>query len=206
MEVGINPVTDPIPVAPAAHFHMGGVFTDAFGRTTIDGLWACGEITSTGAHGANRLASNSLLEAVVFAARVAEDVQRAYLEPLRTKGTIHSPSPFGRQVDVEIKKKHQKLVVELRALMDRNVGIERNGDGLVEALRVLRSLEERAGNNLTLHNLITAARIITVPALLRRESRGGHYRTDYPEPSNAFERRLKYSLTQIEAEAAQAIE
>ena len=71
---GIDPVREPIPIAPAAHYHMGGILTDAQGRSTVDGLWACGEVASTGAHGANRLASNSLLEAVVFGARVARDI------------------------------------------------------------------------------------------------------------------------------------
>ena len=74
MEAGIDPTRQPIPIAPAAHYHMGGVHVDGAGRTTLDGLWACGEVASTGAHGANRLASNSLLEAVVYAARVAEDI------------------------------------------------------------------------------------------------------------------------------------
>ena len=73
-EAGIDPVTEPIPIAPAEHYHMGGILTDGQGRTTLDGLWACGECTSTGAHGANRLASNSLLEAVAFAARIAADI------------------------------------------------------------------------------------------------------------------------------------
>ena len=71
---GIDPATQPIPVAPAAHYHMGGIAVDARGRTSLDGLWAGGEVSSTGAHGANRLASNSLLEAVVYAARIAEDI------------------------------------------------------------------------------------------------------------------------------------
>ena len=71
---GIDPARQPIPIAPAEHFHMGGIAVDARGRTTLDGLWACGEVSCTGAHGANRLASNSLLEAVVFAARIAEDI------------------------------------------------------------------------------------------------------------------------------------
>ena len=86
---GIDPVTQPIPVAPAVHYHMGGILTDADGRTTLDGLWACGEIASTGAHGANRLASNSLLEAVVFAARIADDIG----EHLPIAGTDGIPSP-----------------------------------------------------------------------------------------------------------------
>ena len=75
-------MTQPIPVAPAEHYHMGGILTDAHGRTTLDGLWACGEAASTGAHGANRLASNSLLEAVVFAARIADDIAEHLPRPL----------------------------------------------------------------------------------------------------------------------------
>ena len=73
-QAGINPLKEPIPIAPAAHFHMGGIVTDADGRSTVDGLWACGEVASTGLHGANRLASNSLLEAIVFAKRIADDI------------------------------------------------------------------------------------------------------------------------------------
>jgi L-aspartate oxidase len=76
MEAGLDPITQPLPVEPAAHYHMGGILTDACGRTSLDGLWAAGEVSSTGAHGANRLASNSLLEAVVFSARIAEDIVR----------------------------------------------------------------------------------------------------------------------------------
>ena len=81
MAAGVDPTRQPIPIAPAAHYHMGGVHVDGVGRTTLDGLWACGEVASTGAHGANRLASNSLLEAVVFAARVAEDIHGLLPQP-----------------------------------------------------------------------------------------------------------------------------
>jgi L-aspartate oxidase len=87
---GIDPVREPIPVAPAAHYHMGGILTDASGRSTVDGLWACGEVASTGAHGANRLASNSLLEAVVFGARVAKDIASSS-RPMSLKAARHEP-------------------------------------------------------------------------------------------------------------------
>lgn len=194
---GIDPLTQPIPVAPAAHFHMGGILTDAFGRTTIDGLWACGEIASTGAHGANRLASNSLLEAVVFAARVADDIKRSNLEPFRTTGIIRELVADQQSFDTVLKKKHRKTLAELRYLMDLQVGIERSEAGITDFLRRLRELERRHVGHLTLQNMMTAARIIAVSALLRQESRGSHYRSDYPEADAAKAHRFKYSLRHI---------
>jgi L-aspartate oxidase len=203
-EAGINPVKQPIPVAPAAHFHMGGIYTDAVGRTTINGLWACGEIASTGAHGANRLASNSLLEAVVFAARVAEELNKIYLEPFRDRSVIDAPTDFKQQLETQLRKKHLKVIAELRGLMDRHVGIERDKESLVQVIQRLSELEKENARHLTLTNMITAAKVITVTALMREESRGSHYRTDFPKPSRKFERRLKVSLNQVE-EAAKAV-
>jgi len=205
MQVGVDPVKQPIPVAPAAHFHMGGVYTDAFGRTTVNGLWACGEVASTGAHGANRQASNSLLEAVVFAARVAQDISGFYLEPLAGGDVARKATPFGRRAETVLKKKHHKAITEIRELMDLHVGIERNEEGMTTVLRRLCELEQRFCDHLTMKNIITAARLITVPALLRRESRGGHFRTDFPTSSVAFKQRLKYDLKQINAEAARFV-
>ena len=92
MEGGIDPVSQPIPIAPAEHYHMGGVWTDAHGRTSLGGLWAAGEVASTGVHGANRLASNSLLEAVVFAARIADDLAAiAESQPRQRRAARASP-------------------------------------------------------------------------------------------------------------------
>jgi L-aspartate oxidase len=196
--VGIDPVTDLIPVAPAVHFHMGGVLTDAYGRTTIGGLWACGEVASTGAHGANRLASNSLLEAVVFGARVADDVRRSSSDAFRTLGTAEVDGDDCRS-QVALGAPHRKAITALRQLMDLRVGIERNGIGLVEALRTLRKLERTHAGHLTLGNMLLAARLIAVAALQRRESRGSHYRSDYPLAEPAFQRRIKYSLSEIDA-------
>jgi L-aspartate oxidase len=195
--IGIDPVSELIPVAPAVHFHMGGVLTDAFGRTTVGGLWACGEVASTGAHGANRLASNSLLEAVVFGARVADDIRRSSTEPFRTLGTVASDSAAS-SAETELQAKHQPVVAELRGLMDLEVGIERKAEGLVDAIRTLRRLERSHAGHLTLGNMLLAARFIAVAALQRRESRGSHYRSDHPEAEPAFRRRIKYSLQQID--------
>ena len=199
-EAGIDPVTQPIPVAPAAHFHMGGIHTDAFGRTTLNGLWACGEVASTGAHGANRLASNSLLEAVVFAARVAEDINASQVFPngCRPKsieaGNAQGAAPVG--VETVLKKSHQKDIREMRELMDLYVGIERNEEGLILALSRFSQLLQKHKNHLTLSNMLTCARMITVAALLRKESRGGHYRTDFPKTSNKLANRSFLSLKQ----------
>src|SRR5439155_11028750 len=122
---GIDPATQAIPIAPAAHYHMGGVAVDARGRTSIDGLWAGGEVSSTGAHGANRLASNSLLEAVVFAARIAEDIDvRAFVaKPL----VPHAPT-----YNAVLPKLAEQ---NLRNAMSSHVGVIRNGDDLADAIR-----------------------------------------------------------------------
>ncbi|MEE8634282.1 MAG: L-aspartate oxidase, partial [Methyloceanibacter sp.] len=133
-KAGIDPTREPIPVAPAAHYHMGGVLTDAQGRSTVDGLWACGEVTSTGAHGANRLASNSLLEAVVFGARVADDIASS-LPPLpSTRIAIETP-------DVEAYEPNKDAEQTLRRTMSADAGVVRDAQSLSNALSTIVSLE-----------------------------------------------------------------
>ncbi len=201
-QAGINPLKEPIPIAPAAHFYMGGVFTDAFGRTTLNGLWACGEVTSTGTHGANRLASNSLLEAVVFAARIAEDLAKNAVFANRPSAMEASPHETAPQTATSLQKHHHKLIREMRGLMDLHVGIERNAQGMELALARLEQLLAKS-DNLSLHNMLTMAKIITVSGLLRTESRGVHYRTDFPKADARWAHRTKTDLTKINVASAQ---
>jgi L-aspartate oxidase len=188
-EHGLNPDREPIPVTPAAHYAMGGVWTDDRGRTSVPGLWACGEVACTGVHGANRLASNSLLEAVVFGARVARDLARHAL-PAPRPG--RSDPPTGEELDPE---SEQRLGGELRRLMWDNVGLVREGAGLAHALGRIETMERRLKRGSSeLHNLLLAGRLVTRAALRRRESRGSHYRRDFPAPNEAWRRRLETTL------------
>jgi L-aspartate oxidase len=187
---GIDPVRQPIPVAPAAHYHMGGIATDARGRTSLDGLWAVGECASTGLHGANRLASNSLLEALVFGAHAAEDIQNA-MTPGAGSGTPPAPERFAAPLPPHV----------LRDAMTRLVGLERDEDGLIEALRIIAQVERAGGPEPALLNMTAAAKLVAAGALMRRESRGGHYRTDHPDTDETARRSF---LTLAEAEAVGA--
>jgi L-aspartate oxidase len=166
---GIDPVRQPIPVAPAAHYHMGGIASDARGRSSLDGLWAVGECASTGLHGANRLASNSLLEALVFGARAAEDV-RASTAQRPGRGTPPAPERFAAPAPPHV----------LRDAMTRLVGLERDEAGLLGALTTIAQVERAGSHEPALLNMIAAAKLVTASALMRKESRGGHYRSDYP--------------------------
>src|SRR6185312_655120 len=160
-----------IPVAPAAHYHMGGIAVDARGRTSLKGLWAGGEVSSTGAHGANRLASNSLLEAVVYAARVAEDIAGQEIEmPARLPPML--VVPHNEAIPARMEKK-------LRAMMSSHVGVIRDGDGLAEAVRAFTCIE-RGARSLALRNMATTALLVAASAWSRHESRGAHCRSDYP--------------------------
>jgi L-aspartate oxidase len=185
LAAGIDPAREPIPVAPAAHYHMGGIAVDARGRTSINGLWAGGEVSSTGAHGANRLASNSLLEAVVYAARIAEDIAGSTLAS-PTRLPAEPPTPRNCAMPTLSEK-------NLRAMMSSHVGVIRNGDRLAEAVRAFAALERDTGN-IALRNMATSALLVAASAWTRCESRGAHYRIDHPAEKAALAHRTMTTL------------
>src|SRR5262249_36569560 len=159
-----------IPVAPAAHYHMGGIAVDARGRGSIEGLWAGGEVSSTGAHGANRLASNSLLEAVVYAARIADDIVGSALPEQAHPRAVLLPRNAAFSALSE---------TDLRNMMTSHVGVIRDVNHLAEAVRAFAGLERRAGS-VALRNMATSALLVAASAWARCESRGAHDRSDYP--------------------------
>ncbi len=197
---GIDPRTDLIPVAPAAHYHMGGVWTDSMGRTSVDQLWACGEVACTGVHGANRLASNSLLEAIVMGARIARDIAHVLpgwrSSPLPGMSAAPAPAASGPAP--------AELVEKVRQVMSMHVGMERSREGLVAALQTFEELSPDAPRS-GLMNAIAAARLITVSALRRAESRGSHYRSDYSSPDDKWRRHSLLTLHQADRIAAGAL-
>lgn len=181
MAAGIDPTRAPIPVAPAAHYHMGGIATDVNGKSSLDGLWACGECASSGVHGANRLASNSLLEAIVFGAQVAQQIKDQIFPKISPRV---SPSQVpGRAVPVPPPPR-------LREQISLNVGIERDAAGLRIALKNINAVERAGGATTSLLNITAAAKLVTAAALRRKESIGAHFRTDYPAASAGPERTL----------------
>lgn len=193
---GIDPRVDPIPVAPAAHYHMGGISVDDQARTSLPGLWAIGECASTGAHGANRLASNSLLEAIVFGARAAADVTYA-VGPI-TNGA--SPSPIVNDVQPTA-----LAVATLRKTMTAKVGLERDAEGLSAALAQIAQLETANAGDADMRNMTATAMLIAAAALNRHESRGGHFRNDYPATDLALAERTFTTLAEARTTAAHAV-
>ena len=164
MAAGLDPRFQPIPVAPAAHYHMGGAWTDADGRTSLEGLFAAGESACTGVHGANRLASNSLLEAAVFGRRAGA----AAAEAVDPGSVPQRAEPLVRLPAADLQR--------LRALMSRHAGVVRERAGLSTLMGEIDAMTDRAGAAAPL----IAARLIAASALDRHESRGGHYRSDFP--------------------------
>jgi L-aspartate oxidase len=181
LQYNVDITVDLIPVRPAAHYLMGGVRTDLAARTSLPGLYAAGETACTGVHGANRLASNSLLEGLVFGARAAASMQAELKEaPAKSQAASPSAAPTDQPSDVE------PLIHEIQQLMWSNVGIVRTRQGMTDALEKLQQMEARvpapvSRRHCEAGNLHTAAMLITRSALARKESRGAHYRTDYPE-------------------------
>lgn len=171
----IDIARDPIPVSPAAHYTMGGVRTDTFGRASLAGLYAAGEVACTGVHGANRLASNSLLEGLVFGARAGEMAARE--APDLVQEADPTDWDYGGEADWRIDDGTQS---EVKRIMWERVGIVRNEEGLKDALASLEEIALRPLNTRS-WNFVTLARLVTRAALARRESRGAHYRSDFPE-------------------------
>ena len=187
-EHGLDPRTQPIPVAPAAHYHMGGIAVDDDGRTSLPGLWACGEVTATGVHGANRLASNSLLEALVFGARVADDLRSSASGAGRPRAAGWPAAPAS---DVAAPG-DAELIAAVRRLMWEKVGLVRDEAGLTAAVAELRRARRgpSAGGGGGAEPPRGRPGWSTAAALERRESRGGHYRSDFPASDPAWQRRL----------------
>jgi L-aspartate oxidase len=212
--IGLDPSTDWLPIAPAAHYLSGGVLTDLWGATALPGLWAAGEVACTGVHGANRLASNSLLEGMVFGARLAETIldggdgptPTGVLAPLlegRTEpvapGATHrtdaaaAPPDDGAASWPDVAKTRDRLQ---RAMTD-GAGVVRSADSLARAGRTVATVAAAVGSGGAvdrahgeLANLVTAARSILESATLRTETRGAHARSDYPQVSDAWRCRI----------------
>jgi L-aspartate oxidase len=207
-DAGIDPYREPLPITPAAHYHMGGVEVDVQGRSSIPGLWACGEVSTTGIHGANRLASNSLLEALVYARRVAAGLNALTRPPQQTSDVIPELPALPERSTLD---SLQALQESVRRIMTQDVGILRNGVELESAYAILSEIEDRLlalggrGNKAIradahdvecwgeTRNLALVARLVAFAALRREESRGAHFRDDYPQPSSKW--RHQQSLT-----------
>jgi L-aspartate oxidase len=194
LEAGLDITKEPIPVSPAAHYTMGGIRTNTWGETTLPGLYACGECACTGVHGANRLASNSLLETVVFAKRV---VQRTVDSPGTCAGASGETLTLGEPAANEAGTLSREALQEL---MWRDVGIVRDRESLLRAKSVLSAwdalipAEGSTREAQELADMRTCARLVTEAALVREESRGAHYRRDWPEPREEWRRRLVWRL------------
>ena len=172
LSAGIDPRMQRIPVAPACHYHMGGVATDATGATTLEGLWAAGECASTGVHGANRLASNSLLEAAVFGARAGE----ASRENIQGKGRVELAAPLP-----DLKG---AALMTLRRAMTRHAGVVRDAGGLGKLVDTVEGLKAAHGEG----PVLATAGLVARCALARKESRGAHFRADFPQAVEPAER------------------
>jgi L-aspartate oxidase len=184
LAAGVDPAREPIPVRPAQHYHMGGIAVDAEGRTSVAGLWACGEAACTGLHGANRLASNSLAEAAVFATAIGRSIERAPtrdVAPTRNFGMRSSPP----------------VPDAVRPILSRAAGVMRDRESLQSAVGPLAALA-RFGSATTDPALV--ALMIAVAALRREHSVGAHYRVDFPERP-ATPTRSRLTLAEVFADA-----
>ncbi len=197
LEHGVDITKDLIPVAPAAHYMMGGIKTNSWGETNIAGLFACGEVACPGVHGANRLASNSLLEAIVFGKRIVRKTSEG--------GTIETPT-ISHDLEVHYTLRQRPVLSTapapslsaLQQLLWDKVGIIRNKEGLTEAADILatwqKSLPPPSDRpSYELNNLILTGRLVTEAALIREESRGAHFRSDFPQTLPEWQRHIAFT-------------
>jgi L-aspartate oxidase len=201
-EAGLDLARDRIPVSPAAHYVMGGVETDLDGRTSVPRLFAAGEVACTGVHGANRLASNSLLEGLVFGARAAGAMLGPLRQPALPASDVVEYDPVRERPDA------LPTVADVRDLMWRGVGLVRTRSGLEEAVAALARWDGavRAADRHSaepgarlLRSIVTVGLRIARAALRREESRGGHYRSDFPSRDDARWRRRVADITRVDA-------
>jgi len=188
LQRGIDIVKDYVPVSPAAHYTMGGIRTNTHGETDIYGLYCCGEAACTGVHGANRLASNSLLEGIVFGQRIVDKVEDIlYRRTVKVDEIFRDFDHSWVYIPTDEKLEPGEAKPALQEIMWDNVGIIRNEDSLKKANQQVEYLYNnlaRGNDPLAYYevvNMLTVARIIIQAALWRQESRGGHFRSDYPE-------------------------
>jgi L-aspartate oxidase len=203
MDHGLDITNDLIPVAPAAHYMIGGIRTNSWGETSVNGLFAAGECAGTGAHGANRLASNSMLEVLIFGKRIFQHIEQGGSG--KNSGQYRDSLPNGNIYYKLNSKPHldNAPALNLEALQNLlwdNVGIVRDREGLTEAVATLGSwqhdLSELSNRqSYELANMIITGRLIAEAALLREESRGAHFRSDFPQRSEAW---LRHIVTTIE--------
>ena len=193
----IDPAKDLMPIIPVAHYHIGGVKTYLTGRTSVAGLWCCGEVAATGVHGANRLASNSLLEALVFGKIVAQEINK---EPFKQQSDIVSSSfikTYKEKTRSKIRAK--KFIWQLRSTMMRNLGIVRNQSSILKGLtEIIRIERESRGLSAKLNDMILVSKFIIVGAMKRIESRGCHLRYDYPNEDPNFLKHIDQSQASLE--------
>ena len=181
---GLDPSTDPLPVVTAAHYHIGGILTDPEGMSSVPGLWACGESAATMVHGANRLASNSLLEALVVGSRVAEGIREFSRK-------VTGGLDFHEKIRIRFGAENQDIRDQAARIMWNRVGLLRCEESLEAAILELDKLEEALGEGLSEErNIITVGKMIARSALLRRESRGVHYRTDFPDQNPRWNKHI----------------
>ena len=200
---GLNPKKDLLPILPVAHYHIGGVKTDLEGKTSIEGLWCCGEVAATGIHGANRLASNSLLESMVFGRIVAKNINSL---PIKRVNKINPDFIRMHKEKTKNRIRAKKYIWQLRSSMMRNIGIVRNHSSIVRGLHDILKIErESKGLSAKLNDMILVSKFIIIGAYLRKESRGCHLRSDFKNTEDNFILHFDLKLSDLDSKISEIL-